>query len=125
MSSFLIGNLFLVGSMVCNSGSQLLIKKVLDEVKDNPTGGSFLQQMLVPDRLLRGGAGMFLIVAGFVFWMLCLARLQLAYAYPIACSSVLLVTFFSAIFLNEAVTGRMWAGTALVLLGIVLLGPSR
>ncbi|HKY38351.1 MAG TPA: EamA family transporter [Polyangiaceae bacterium] len=125
MSSFLVGNVFLVGSMLCNAGSQLLIKKVLDEAQGNQASGSLLQQLLLPERMLRAGLGMSLIAASFVFWILCLARLQLAYAYPISCASVVLMTFFSAVFLNEAVTLRMWAGTACVLLGIVLVGPSR
>ena len=125
MSSFLVGNLFLVGSMVCNAGSQLLIKKVMDEVRDDPSGVSTLQQYLVPDRLLRGGLGMFMLVAGFVLWILCLSRLELAYAYPVASAAVVFVTFFSAIFLGEVVTARMWAGTACVVLGVILVGPSR
>jgi multidrug transporter EmrE-like cation transporter len=125
MSSFAVGNVFLVGSMLCNVGSQFLMKKVLDEVRDDQSSASLLQQVLVSDRLLRGGAGMALLVVGFALWILCLARLELAYAYTIASSSVVFVTFFSAIFLSEVVTARMWLGTVLVLVGIVLVGPSR
>lgn len=125
MSSFAVGNFFLIGSMLCAAGSQLLIKKVLDDARLSEIGWATLQQFLVADRLLRAGAGLSMMGLGFVFWILCLARLDLAYAYPIACSSVVFVTLLSAIFLNEAVTARMWAGTALVLLGIILIGPSR
>jgi drug/metabolite transporter (DMT)-like permease len=125
MSSFVVGNLFLVGSMACNAGSQLLIKKVLDEVRDDTSGGSALQLFLVPDRLLRGGIGMFMVVMGFVLWLLCLSRLELAYAYPVASTAVVFITFFSAIFLGEVVTARMWLGTACVVVGVILVGPSR
>jgi uncharacterized membrane protein len=62
---------------------------------------------------------------GLVFWLLCLDRLNLSYAYPIACSSVLLVALFSGLFLGETVTLKMWSGTVLILIGIVLLMPAR
>jgi drug/metabolite transporter (DMT)-like permease len=122
---FLAGNVFLLGSMLCTVVSQVLLKRVIDEARLSLAGGAVLLDLLTPERLLRGVTPLLLMVLGFVLWVLCLARLDLAYAYPIACASVLFVTLFSAIFLQEAVTARTWAGTVLVLLGVVLLGPSR
>jgi len=122
---FVAGNLFLLGSMLCTVGSQLLIKRVIDEARLSAAGGALLLELLTRERVLRGGAALLLMLLGFVFWLLCLARLDLAYAYPIACASVLFVTFFSAVFLHEAVTVRTWAGTVLVVVGVLLLGPSR
>ena len=66
-----------------------------------------------------------MLVAGFLFWILCLVRLELSYAYPVACSSVLFVSLFSVIFLGETVTPRMWIGTAFILVGLVLLMPKK
>ena len=74
---------------------------------------------------MRGSIALLLLVSGFLFWVLSLTRLDLSYAYPIACSSVLLVALMSAIFLGEAVTLRMWSGTVLILIGIALLTPPR
>jgi drug/metabolite transporter (DMT)-like permease len=123
MSKFLTGNLFLLLSMICASSSQVILKALLGEVGEGPQDWSAWRALLTPERLLRGGGSILLVVAGFVFWLLSLARLELSYAYPVACSSILFVALLSVIFLGETVTPRMWLGTVLVLIGIVLLTP--
>jgi drug/metabolite transporter (DMT)-like permease len=125
MSRFALGNVFLLLSMLCTAGSQLLIKRVLDDARLNSAAGATLLELLTPARLMRGGAGLLLMAAAFVLWMLCLMRLDLAYAYPIACASVVFVSLLSVAFLHEVVTPRAWLGTALVLVGVILIGPSR
>ena len=125
MSKFLSGNLFLLASILCAVSSQIMIKALLDEVQSVAEGCQTLQTLLSDGRLLRATVAGVLLVAGFLFWILCLTRLELSYAYPIACSSVLLVAFFSAYALGEAVSPRVWLGTVLILLGIVALGPTR
>jgi len=47
-------------------------------------------------------AALAMIVMAFIFWTLSLSRLELSNAYPIACSSALIVVFFSVLFLGEA-----------------------
>jgi uncharacterized membrane protein len=54
-----------------------------------------------------------------------LNRLNISYAYPVACSSTLLITFFSVFFLNKAISVRMWTGTVFIVLGTILLVPSQ
>jgi uncharacterized membrane protein len=66
-----------------------------------------------------------MIVGGFVFWTLSLTKLNLSYAYPIACSSALLVAFLSAAVLGETVTLKTWMGTLLIVLGTALIVPSK
>ncbi len=88
------------------------------------TGREAIREFLTQARVARGGAAFGLLVTAFVLWLLCLQRLDLSYAYPIACASVLLVSLFSMIFLGEAVTPRMWLGSLLILVGIALLTPS-
>ncbi len=125
MSRFLVGNVFLLLSMACAAGSQVLLKALLREVPPPAPSWSTLAPLLTPDRLLRGGIALGLIVAGFLFWVLCLARLELSYAYPIACSSVVLVAALASLVLGEPMGLRAWSGTLLILLGIVLLTPGR
>ncbi len=125
MSRFVIGNLFLILSMICTASSQILIKGLMDEAGAEGTSPTQLGTFLFGERLVRGGFALGLLGSGFVFWMLCLVRLDLSYAYPVACTSVLLVAYMSAVLLGEPVTLRIWAGTVLVLLGIVLLMPGR
>jgi drug/metabolite transporter (DMT)-like permease len=123
MSRFLTGNLFLLLSMVGAAGGHILLKGVVDEVKSTGLSWQTIQALGSADRFWRAGGGAALVVLAFLFWLLALARLDLSYAYPVACCSLLLVAFFSAIFLGEPVTGRTWIATVLILAGIVLLAP--
>lgn len=125
MSRFMIGNVFLVISMVCAASSQILIKALIDEIRPGGFDWSVVQSFTSAARLLRGAGAGVLLVAGFVFWILSLGRLDLSYAYPVACTSVLLISFFSVVFLGESMTIRMWAGTALIVVGMVLLTPGH
>jgi len=125
MSRFVLGNLFLLLSMGAAAGGHMLVKKVMDEVKSTGVGMETIRQLLAPERLLRGGTGGALIVVAFLFWMAALTKLDLSYAYPVACSSVLLVVLFSALFLGEPVTARTWLAAALIVTGVVLLAPTK
>jgi drug/metabolite transporter (DMT)-like permease len=125
MSPFAVGNIFLLLSMLCSAGGHLVVKLTMDDARTASAAGATWQQLLTLPRLLRGGSGLSLVALAFVFWLLCLSRLDLSYAYPIASASVLFVTLFSAVFLREVVTARVWLGTVLVIAGVALIGPSR
>jgi len=125
MSRFLSGNLFLLMSMVLAATSQIILKGVLREVEPLGLNWSAWQSMLAPERLIRAGTAMLMIGVGFLSWVMCLARLELSYAYPVACSSILLVALFSAVFLGESITLKMWLGSALIVVGVILLMPQR
>ena len=125
MSRFLVGNLFLILSMVCGTASHILVKGLIDQVQPDALSWSSLSQFLTGPRMLRGAAAGTLLVVAFLAWLLCLARLDLSYAYPVASTSVLLVAAFSIAVLGESVSWRTWLGTLLILLGIVLLRPQN
>ena len=125
MSRFLSGNIFLLMSMVLAATSQIILKGVLREVEPLGLNWSAWQSMLAPERLIRAGTAMLMIGVGFLSWVMCLARLELSYAYPVACSSILLVALFSAVFLGESITLKMWLGSALIVVGVILLMPQR
>ena len=123
MSRFAVGNLFLFASMACAAGAQLLLKGLMNDVEPAAGNWTALRELMTAERLMRGGGALSLIGIGFICWLLSLARLELSYAYPIACSSVLLVALLSVTVLGEPMTFRMWLGTLLVLGGIALLVP--
>ena len=125
MTRFVAGNVFLLLSMICASTSQLVLKTVMRGVDPPGLAWSSWQPFLAPDRFFRGAGAMILIVSGFGLWVLALARLELSYAYPIACASILFVALLSAVFLGETITPKMWAGTVLILIGVVLLTPQQ
>jgi drug/metabolite transporter (DMT)-like permease len=122
MTRFAQGNLYLVVSVFCAAASQVVLKAVLRELPLEPDLRSWAA-LLAPARLLRSALAVVLLSGGFASWVWALRCLPLSYAYPIACASILLVVLFSALFLGEAVTPRMWLGTLLVLAGVALLVP--
>ncbi len=124
MARFVSGNLFLLISILCAATSQVLLKGVLGGTE---SGGvrALVTTLLAPGRIGRTSIAALLVVAGFVAWLQALARLDLSYAYPIACASVLLVAFLSWLVLGEPLPPRAWLGTLLVLAGVALLAPGR
>ena len=124
MSKFLTGNLFLGLSILLNAIAQIVMKSLMTELGDNQGLLNKLQLLLVPARLWRAGLVGVLVGVGFLAWVTSLSKLDLSYAYPIACGSALLVTALSVIFLGEVATPKMWIGTLLIMAGTVLLAPS-
>lgn len=125
MSTFWIGNTYLLLAMLCASGSQIVFKALFNETGPLGFNGSFVQALCYPGRILHVLVALVLLVAGFVLWLLSLSRLDLSYAYSVACSGAVIVTLFSVLFLGESVSIRSWCGTVLIVLGTVLLTPSR
>ena len=124
MSKFMLGNIFLFLSMVLTSASQIVLKGLVDQAPPVQFSSDWIRAAATPATLARGTLAVAMMAAGFCCWLLCLTRLNLSYAYPIACTSVFMVTLLSVYFLNEVMTARMWAGTALIALGIILLIPA-
>lgn len=125
MSKIWVGNTYLLLSILFTSGSQVVLKALFNETGPLHADFSLLEQALTGKRFILLAAALIMLVASFLFWMMSLSRLDLSYAYPLACSSALLVAAFSMLFLGEAVTARMWLGTILIVLGTVFLVPAR
>ena len=125
MSKFMIGNICLLLSMLFGSGSQVVFKAVLNETGPLTANGFMLEQMFAKGKLLHLFAAFAMLVIAFLFWTLSLSRLELSYAYSIACSSALIVALLSALFLGEVVTARAWVGIVLIVVGIAMLWSPR
>ena len=123
MTRVLTGNLFLLLSIGCAATSQLLLKSALSGIEPPGLAPASWRPLLEAPRAARGSLAALLIVAGFACWVLCLARLPLGYAYPVACSSIVLVALLSVVFLGEAITPRMLGGTLLIMVGVWLVAP--
>lgn len=123
LSPFATGNLMLMASMLCSALGQIMIKRVINATDFSQFSLASLKQFTAPNLFLQGNLGAIFVVGGFLFWVAALAKLDLNYAYPIASSSVLLVTLLSGLFLGEQLTLRIWLGTALIVLGVYLLLP--
>lgn len=125
MSKFFWGNVFLGVSLLSQSVGQVILKSLMKELDGYEGFGNKLQQLLHVSRIWRAGLFAAAIGTGFLAWTVCLSKLDLSYAYTIACGSVLLVTALSVAFLGETAPPRMWLGTVLIMAGTVLLVPSK
>lgn len=125
MTPFLYGNLLLLSSIILGAGSQVFFKLTFNETGPLRFDSSLLDQLGNARIMMFLALGAVMLIAGFLFWMASLTRLNLSYAYPVACGSALLVVALSAAFLGEAVTLKMWFGAAFVALGTGLLVNSQ
>ena len=125
MSKFWIGNFYLLCATLCASGSQVMLKALLNKTGPLSFNRSFVDSLFSSGRALHLAIVLVLLVAGFLFWVMSLSRLDVSYAYAVACSSALIVTFLGVVFLGETVSPKMWWGTVMIVLGTVLLAPSR
>jgi len=124
MSKFVAGNFLLLCSMLMGSGSQILIKSLLNKYQGSLLNIADLKAFVDVPNIIASVISLMMLLLGFVFWILALSKLNLNYAYPIACTSVIFVALFSSIFLGESITLRMSIGTALILVGIIFLMPT-
>jgi len=101
------------------SGGQTLPKNIDDVAKVYTTFGQWLKfYQSDADKCLS-------YVGGFNYWIICLIKLVLSYAYPIACGSALIVAILSVTILGETVTPKIWIGTLLIMAGTVLLALTK
>lgn len=121
MSTFALGNVFLAVSILASSAGQVAIKKMFAQIPAEMPATEVVRLILTTQRLGPAILAGVLIVSGFACWLLCLQKLPLSYAYPMACSSALAVAALSALFLGEAVTWRLWLGTLLITLGTAVV----
>ena len=66
-------------------------------------------------------SGVLVYAVEIVVWIRILSRVPLAVAFPIASLNFIAITLASGFWLGERVSGRRWAGTALVTAGVVLV----
>ena len=114
-------NVFLAGwffaSIVCDVAGQMCFKRGVRESDPSQRPqrwGSSLSNGWV---LL----GVLVYAVEIIVWIRILSLVPLAVAFPIASLNFIAITLASWFWLGERVSGRRWAGTALVTAGVVLV----
>ena len=69
-------------------------------------------------------AGLLLHVAALVLWVLALRKVDLSFAAPFISLSFVVIALLSYVILNEPLGGLRIAGTALVVIGVVLVAQT-
>jgi drug/metabolite transporter (DMT)-like permease len=78
-------------------------------------------QALTSPKLIMGTA---MLAVFFFLWLAVLSWEDLSVALPMQALNYVLVAFLSQYYLHEAVTPMRWAGTILVVVGVVLITKS-
>lgn len=68
--------------------------------------------------------GLAIYVGSTVFWLVVLSRVDLSYAYPFASLSYVLMLIASWLLFNENITSLRVMGSAVVMLGVILISRS-
>ena len=81
----------------------------------------FTSQLLsIP--MLWVGIGVYFI--NFLLWIIALSKVDLSVAFPIGCTTFVIVPILSMIFLHEHVGGLQWLGIAAIIVGVFLVSKS-
>lgn len=125
MSGFWVGNIFLALSVVSGAAAQVLLKHVMNAAGPKPFDWRVPSTLIASGILPLASLALTLLVASFLFWLASLSRLDLSYAYPLACASALIVALLGVFFLGESLTVRMGLGIILIVAGTALLVPTH
>jgi drug/metabolite transporter (DMT)-like permease len=124
VSQFWVGNICLGLSIMVGATAQVVLKHIMNIVGPSlnwRSPSTLITHAVSPLGLLAVS----LLVASFLLWLASLSRLDLGYAYPIACASALVVALFGVFFLGESLTVRMGIGIVLIVAGTALLVPAH
>lgn len=69
-------------------------------------------------------AGLVVFAASAAIWLIVLSRVPLSFAYPFVGLTYLLTTLFAKFILGERVPGLRWAGLAMIIAGILVVGAT-
>jgi drug/metabolite transporter (DMT)-like permease len=111
----------ILASVSCSAFGHLAVKIGVGRVELDGGWIRMLQQALGNGWLT---AGLALHVAALALWLVALRRAELSFAAPFIALSFVVVALLSWLFLHESFGPLRIAGTALVVLGVVLVSQS-
>ncbi|MEO7803714.1 MAG: EamA family transporter [Actinomycetota bacterium] len=83
--------------------------------------GQLVMAMLRTPQVL---AGLVVFAVSAAIWLIVLSRVPLSFAYPFVGLTYLLTTLFAKFILDERVPGLRWAGLAMIIAGILIVGAT-
>lgn len=122
MASKLIYGL-MASSILCGVAGQFSLKVGVSRLGALTLGGARYLPTFVLGLLLNPLVflGLSLYAVGAFLWMTVLSRVDLSFAYPFLALNFILVLSGSALFLHEPLPLNRLAGTALIVLGVLVI----
>lgn len=121
MTERMIGVVFVLGAVACEALGQLCFKRAANHAHGSARL-SAVRKMLAKSEWIGAGVGCFSVEWG--FWTIALTLLPVTVAQPMASVELVVITLMSRSYLQEQISLRRWAGIALILFGVCLVGLS-
>lgn len=124
--SMLLIIFLIVLTSACDTISQLFLKSAINSLGFNITGlrkilGFIIKLILVP----RIWIGLIFSCLSLFIWLFVLSKADLNLAFSVDSMHYVFIAFASSLILKERVGFKRWAGTILIVVGIVLVALSR
>jgi undecaprenyl phosphate-alpha-L-ara4N flippase subunit ArnE len=110
--------LVLAGTILCDIIGQLCFKAGLD----GGDAACLIRRKVATTPLIWVGVATYAVEIG--AWLYVLSRMPLSLAFPLASLSYCGIALASRFILKEPVSRRRWLGTALIALGVAMVGTS-
>lgn len=116
---FRLGVFFLLANLIVSVASQLMLKQGMLELGEFEFafGSTYFLKMMHP--LVIGG--LILYACGTVFWLLCLNKLDLSFAYPAGTLQYLFIFAGAWYWFDEEIPILRLLGLAVILFGVLIL----
>lgn len=122
MRHHLINHTFIIATIVFTIYSQLIMRWQVTVAgalpAEMPGKISYIATLLMNPWVLSGIVATFL--AG-VSWMLAMTKFEISYAYPFVSLNYILVLAAGILLFNESLNASKLAGSALVILGVIVI----
>jgi len=117
-----MGHIYILLTIILTVYGQLIVKWQVMEAGDLPASWdgklAFLLRLLLNPWILSGFFAAFLAA---MCWMAAMTKFQLSYAYPYMGLVFALLLLFSAVLFHEPITWPKLVGTALIVIGVVVV----
>jgi undecaprenyl phosphate-alpha-L-ara4N flippase subunit ArnE len=113
--------LVLAGTILCDIIGQLCFKAGLDGAAGGDATRTVWRKVAVTPLIWLGVATYAIEIGA---WLFVLSRMPLSFAFPLASLSYCGIALSSRFILKEQVSRRRWLGTALIALGVAMVGTS-
>ncbi|MCB4364625.1 EamA family transporter [Hydrogenophaga taeniospiralis] len=118
----IIDHLYIIGTILFTVYSQLVMRWQVAAAGplpiDAPGKASYVINLLLNPWVLSGMVATFL--AG-ISWMLAMTKFEISYAYPFVSLNYILVLAAAFFLLNETLSATKLMGSALVIIGIIVI----
>jgi drug/metabolite transporter (DMT)-like permease len=117
--NLMVGLGYLFVDMIASSAAQFLLKKGMNQAGDFQAASDllgYLLDMINPWVVI----GLLLYVSAQIIWILCLTKLDLSLAYPLASIQYIFVFLGAWIFFDEKVSWIRIVGLLLIMTGIII-----